>query len=126
MGGKDGESKGAGSAIRWREANRRGIHVEKRERGGVVKRDVDPYIIRVGIKRKKKGGKKFREEYALPDENDDATASLRGITRENARQGVGGIRAQSRESRNPESGRGVKIGFLNADKVDRMGRKKVQ
>ena len=26
------------------------IHIEKRERGGVVKRDVDPYIIRVRIK----------------------------------------------------------------------------
>ena len=27
-----------------------GIHVKKREQEGVVKRDVDPYIIRVGIK----------------------------------------------------------------------------
>ena len=27
---------------------------------------------------------------------------------------------------NPERGREVKIGFLNADKVDRMGRKKVE
>ena len=36
------------------------------------------------------------------------------------------IRTQSRESKNPERGRGVKIGFLNADKVDRMGRKKVE
>ena len=36
------------------------IH-EKRERGGVVKRDVDPYIIRVGIKRIKRGGRKFRK-----------------------------------------------------------------
>ena len=33
---------------------------------------------------------------------------------------------QSRESRNPERGRGVKIGFLNADKVDRMGQEKVK
>ena len=27
-----------------------GIHIKKREQGGVVKGDVDPYIIRVGIK----------------------------------------------------------------------------
>ena len=38
-----------------------GIHIEKRERGGVVKRDVDPYIIRVRIKRIKRGGRKFRK-----------------------------------------------------------------
>ena len=44
---------------------------------------------------------------------------------ENARPGVGAIRAQSKESRNSERGRRVKIGFLDADKVDRMGRKKV-
>ena len=37
-----------------------GIYIEKRERG-VVKRDVDPYIFRVGIKRRKIGGRKFRE-----------------------------------------------------------------
>ena len=51
---------------------------------------------------------------------------MRSIGGENARPGVGAIRAQSRESRNPERGRSVKIGFLNADKVDRMGRKKVK
>ena len=49
---------------------------------------------------------------------------MRGIRRENARPGVGVIRTQSRESRNPERGRKVKIGFLDADKVDRMGREK--
>ena len=37
------------------------IHIKKRERRGVVKRDVDPYIIRVGIKRRKRGGRKFRK-----------------------------------------------------------------
>ena len=37
-----------------------GIHIEKRERGGVVKKDVDPYIIRVKIKQRKRG-RKFRE-----------------------------------------------------------------
>ena len=61
-GGKDGGRKGVGSAIRWREANRGGgIHIEKRERGTVVKRDVDPYIIGVGIKRRKRRGRKFRK-----------------------------------------------------------------
>ena len=39
-----------------------GIHIKKRERGGVVKRDVDPYMIRVGIKQRKRGGRKFRKE----------------------------------------------------------------
>ena len=43
--GKNGGIKGIGSAIRWGGANRGGSHIEKRERGGVVKRDVDPYII---------------------------------------------------------------------------------
>ena len=38
-----------------------GIHIKKRERGGVAKRDVDPHIIRVGIKRRKKRGRKLRE-----------------------------------------------------------------
>ena len=48
-GGKDGGREGVGCAIRWRGTNRGGIHIEKRERG-VVKRDVDPCIIRVRIK----------------------------------------------------------------------------
>ena len=38
-----------------------GVHIKKRERGKVVKRDVDPCIIGVGIKRRKRGGGKFRE-----------------------------------------------------------------
>ena len=41
-GGKNGGRKGVGSAIRQRGAIRRGIHIKNRERGGVVKRDVDP------------------------------------------------------------------------------------
>ena len=36
-----------------------GEHVKKRERGGVVKRDVDPYTIRVRNKRRDRGGRKF-------------------------------------------------------------------
>ena len=75
------------------------MHIEKRERGGVVKKDVDPYIIRVGIKRRKRGGRKFRKRWALPDEYDNAAASVRGIGGESARPGVGAIRAQRRESR---------------------------
>ena len=41
----------------------------------------------------------------MSDENDNAAAGVRGIRRENARPGVGAIRTQSRESRNPERGR---------------------
>ena len=39
-------------------------------------------------------------------------------------RGVGVIRMQSRESRNLERGRRVKIGFLDTDMVNRMGQKK--
>ena len=39
--GMNGGRKEVGSAIRWGGANRgRGVHIKKRERGGVVKRDV--------------------------------------------------------------------------------------
>ena len=57
-GGKIGGRKGVSSVIRRRRANR-GAYT--REQGGVVKRDVDPYTIRVGIERRKRGGRKFRE-----------------------------------------------------------------
>ena len=60
-GGKNGERKGVRSAIRRGGANRGGIHIKKRERGGVVKRDVDPYIIRVRIRQRKRGGRKCRK-----------------------------------------------------------------
>ena len=60
-GGKNGGRKRIGSAIRWGGANREGVHIKKRERGGVVLRDVDPYIIRVGIKRRNSGARKFRK-----------------------------------------------------------------
>ena len=60
-GGKNGGRERINSAIHWGGANRGGIHIKKRERGGVVKRDVDPYIIRVRIKRRKRGGRKFRK-----------------------------------------------------------------
>ena len=48
-GGKNGRRKGVSSAIR-RRANRGSVNIKERERRGVVKRDVDLYIIRVGIK----------------------------------------------------------------------------
>ena len=60
-GGKNGGREGIGSAIRWGGANRGGVHIKKRERGEVVKRNDDPYIIRVGIEQRKRGGKKFRK-----------------------------------------------------------------
>ena len=63
------------------------------------------YIIKAGVKRGERRGRKFRERLALPDENDDDAASVRAIIRENARPGVGAIISQSRESRNPEKGR---------------------
>ena len=60
-GRKNGGREGVGSVICWGGANRGGIHIEKRERGGVVKRDVDPYIIRVRIKQRMRGGRKLRK-----------------------------------------------------------------
>ena len=60
-GGKNGGRKGVGSAICRRGANKRSIQIKKREQGGVVKRDVDHYVIRVGIKRRKVGGRKFKK-----------------------------------------------------------------
>ena len=44
-----------------KERIRGGVHIEKKERGGVVKRDVNPYIIRVWIERRKRGGRKFEK-----------------------------------------------------------------
>ena len=60
-GEKNRGRKGVGSAIRQKGANRRGVYIKKSQRGGVVKRDVDPYIVRVGIKRRKRGCRKFRK-----------------------------------------------------------------
>ena len=47
-------------------------------------------------------------------------------SRKSARPGVGAIRKQSRESRVPEKGRWIMTRFLDTDKVNRMGRKKVK
>ena len=48
-GGNDGWRKGVGSAIRRRIANRGSINIKEWQRGEVIKRDVDPYIIGVGV-----------------------------------------------------------------------------
>ena len=59
-GEKNRGRKRVSSAIRWGGANR-GVYTLRKERGGVVQRDVNPNIIRVGIKRRKSGGRKFRK-----------------------------------------------------------------
>ena len=62
-GGKNEGRKGVGSAIRQGGANGGGAYtLRKRERERVVKRDAAPYIIRVGIKQRKRGGRTFRKE----------------------------------------------------------------
>ena len=55
---------------------------------------------------KERGGK-LREAWALPDENDDATASVGVIVRKNVRLGGSAIRLQSRVTGNQEKGRQV-------------------
>ena len=52
--GKNEWRKGVGSALRRGRANRGAYTLRKESEGGIVKRDVDPYIIRVGTKRRKK------------------------------------------------------------------------
>ena len=74
------------------------INVKARERGELF-RDVDPYIVRVRIKQREKGGR------SLPDENDDITACVRVIRSEDVRPGVSAVRSQSRVSRYLERGR---------------------
>ena len=59
-GGKNGGRKGIGSAIRPRRANRGSIDIKKREQGEFVQRDVDLFISRVGMKRRKRGGRQRR------------------------------------------------------------------
>ena len=54
---------------------------------------------------KKERRQKVQKRIGLPDENDNAAASVRVIRRENVRPGVGAIRMQSREPRNQERGR---------------------
>ena len=77
----------------------------------------------MGVKRRKRGDRKFRC-LAFPDENDDTIASMRVIGRKNARLGVGAIRSLNREFRDPERRR-VTFGFLHSDKIYRIRRDKV-
>ena len=58
---KNGERKEVGSAIRRKRANRGSINNKKLKRGVVVWRDVDPSVIRVEVKRRKRGCRKFRK-----------------------------------------------------------------
>ena len=58
----------------------------------------------------------------MSDENNDLTTKLG----KNAISGVSAVRSQSRESRNPERGRRVKVGLLDTDKIHRMKRGKVE
>ena len=51
-GGKNGGRKGVSSAIRWRRANRGAYTLRNYSEEELFKRDVDPYIIRVGIKQR--------------------------------------------------------------------------
>ena len=50
VGGKGGGSKRVDSAIRRRRANGGSVNIKKKKRGRVVWRDVDPYIIKFGVK----------------------------------------------------------------------------
>ena len=59
-GGKNGGRKEVGSAIHRERANRR-VFTLRKESDEEMLGDVDPYIIIVGINRKKRGGRKFRK-----------------------------------------------------------------
>ena len=71
------------------------------------------YIIREGVMQRNGGGRQLREGYALPDKNNNTTAGVCDISRKNLRPGVAAIRSQSRESRDLERGRLIKIRFLD-------------
>ena len=60
-GEKNGGRKGVCSAICRRRENSGSINIKERERGEVALRDVDPYTIRVEVKRRKRGSRKLRE-----------------------------------------------------------------
>ena len=81
---------------------------------GVAKWDFVPYVIRVRVMR----GKREEVESLKKDKpclTKMMTPSLAcgcGMGRENTRPRVSAIRSQSRESRDPEGSRWVKVGFL--------------
>ena len=60
-GGKNGGKKIFGFAIRWSGANRGGAYTLRNKSEEKLFRDVGPYIIRVGIERRKRGSRKFRK-----------------------------------------------------------------
>ena len=55
-GRKNGGRERIGCAIRWGGANGGGAYTLKNDTEEELVRDVDPYIIRVGIERRKRGG----------------------------------------------------------------------
>ena len=74
---------------------------------------------------KKERWLKVQRRMSSACENDDAAASVRGIRKESARPGAGVIRLQSRESRNPKTGRCIKVTFPYTIKVNEMRQNKV-
>ena len=61
-GGKNGRRKGISSAICWGGANRGAYAIRHDTVEELLKRDADPYIIRVGIKRRRRECRKFRKD----------------------------------------------------------------
>ena len=60
-GGKDGGREGVGSAIRWEGADRGAYTLRNDTEEELLREMFDLYIIRVGIKRRKRGSRKFRK-----------------------------------------------------------------
>ena len=61
---------------------------------------------------------------ALPEENNDATARVRAISRKNARPGVSAMRSHSRVSTDRKRERQVKVDFLDTDKIHKIKQNK--
>ena len=103
--------------------NRGGIHIKKGQRGGVVKRDVDPY-------KSESGSSEEREEVESSEKDKPCLTKM--MTLPLAFVGTGEripdrewVRSK-RRAENPGRGRGVKIGFLDTDKINKRGQKKVK
>ena len=103
-----------------------GVHIKKWLRRGVVRRDVDPYIITVGIERRKKEVESSEEN--RPGLTKRMTPPLANVGSGEKMPGREWLRSERREE-NPgirKKGRRVEIGFLDTDKVNRMRREKVK
>ena len=85
-------------------------------------RDVDPYIIRVGIERRDEVESSEKDRPCLTKMTTPPLACVASGERMPDREWV----RSERRAENPERERGVKIGFLDADKVDWIGREKVK